>query len=157
MRLHKQQEEICRRLNDPAGLSRSICGQALILKAQGDLEGAMCLLNQQEEICRRLNDPAGLQACLGNQAVILMDQGDLDGAVRLLKQQEEICRRLNDPNGLAISLANQAHLLAFAQVRPCQALPLAEEAYRISTRHGLIALARQFEPFLDEIRKQASQ
>ena len=39
MRLHKEEEEICRRLNDPAGLSASLGNQALILIAQGELGG----------------------------------------------------------------------------------------------------------------------
>ena len=34
--------------------------QAVILKATGDLEGAMRLHKEEEAICRRLNDPAGL-------------------------------------------------------------------------------------------------
>ena len=72
-------EEICRRLNDPAGLSASLGNQALILMAQGELDEAMRLLKEQEEICRRLNDPAGLSASLGNQALILIAQGELDG------------------------------------------------------------------------------
>ncbi len=111
MRLLKEQEAICRRLNDPAGLSRSLGNQALILQDTGDLDGAMRLLKEQEAICRRLNDPAGLQASLGNQAVILRATGDLDGAMRLLKEQEAICRRLNDPAGLHRSLGNQALIL----------------------------------------------
>ncbi len=100
-----------RRLNDPAGLQRSLGNQALILRATGDLDGAMRLLKEQEAICRRLNDPAGLSACLGNQALILQDTGDLDGAMRLHKEEEAICRRLNDPAGLQRSLGNQAVIL----------------------------------------------
>ena len=60
MRLHKEEEAICRRLNDPAGLHRSLGNQALILQATGDLDGAMRLHKEEEAICRRLNDPAGL-------------------------------------------------------------------------------------------------
>jgi hypothetical protein len=51
--------------------------QALILRATGDLDGAMRLLEQQAAISRRLNDAAGLQASLGNHALILTDTGDL--------------------------------------------------------------------------------
>ncbi len=111
MRLHQEKEAICRRLNDPAGLSRSLGNQAVILQATGDRDGAMRLLKEQEAICRRLNDPAGLQACLGNQALILKATGDLDGAMRLHQEKEAICRRLNDPAGLQASLGNQALIL----------------------------------------------
>ena len=117
-----------------------------------DLDGAMRLHQEEEALCRRLNDPAGLQACLGNQALILKATGDLDGAMRLHQDQEALCRRLNDPNGLAISLANQAHLLAFNRSRPAEGLPLAEEALRLATKHGLIALARQIEPIVEQVR-----
>jgi tetratricopeptide (TPR) repeat protein len=157
MRLLKEQEAICRHLNDPAGLQRSLGNQALILKATGDLDGAMRLLKEAEAICRRLNDPAGLQRSLGNQALILKATGDLDGAMRLLKEQEAICRRLNDPNGLAISLANQASLLAFNHSQPADGLPLVEEGLRLATQHGLTALARQIEPILNRIRKLPEQ
>ena len=63
--------------------------------------------------------------------------------MRLHQEQEAICRRLNDPNGLAISLVNQGLLLAFELSRPEEGLPLAEEAARIATKHGLRALAQQ--------------
>jgi hypothetical protein len=112
----------------------------------------MRLLKDQEALCRRLNDPAGLQACLGNRALILKARGDLDGAMRLHKEEEALCRRLNDPNGLAISLANQASVLAFNQARPAEALPLAEEALGIATRHGLVALAGQIGPIVSQIQ-----
>ena len=112
MRLLKEQEMICRRLNDPAGLQACLGNQAVILQDTGDLDGAMRLLKEGEMICRRLNDPAGLQAYLGNQAVILQDTGDFDGAMHgMLKEEEMICRRLNDPAGLQLCLGNQAVIL----------------------------------------------
>jgi tetratricopeptide (TPR) repeat protein len=155
MDLHKQEEAICRRLNDPAGLSICLGNQGLTLYDQGDLDGAMTLLHQQEEICRRLNDPAGLQACLGNQAGILKARGDLDGAMALYQQKEEICRRLQAPNGLAIALINQASLLANSRNQPHLALPLAEEAYRLATQHGLTVLTGKVQWILESIRTQA--
>jgi hypothetical protein len=60
MRLLKEQEAICRRLNDPVGLNTSLGNQALILQDTGDLDGAMRLLKEEEAVCRRLNDPSGL-------------------------------------------------------------------------------------------------
>ncbi len=36
--------------------------------------------------------------------------------------------------------------------RPGEALPLAEEAYRIATKHGLAALAQQIKPLLEAVR-----
>ena len=57
---------------------------------------------------------------------------------------------------MAVSLANQGSILAFHQSRPADGLPLAEEALRIATKHGL-ALARQFEPLVKKIRGLLSQ
>ena len=129
MALHKEQEAICRRLNNPDGLQRTLGNQALILQAQGDLAGAMALHKEEEAICRRLNNPDGLQASLGNQALILQAQGDLAGAMALHKEQEAICRRLNNPNGLRASLGNQALILkAQGDLAGAMALHKEEEA-----------------------------
>jgi len=49
-------------------------------------------------------------------------------------------------------LANQANLLS----QPHNALPLAEEAYRLAHDHGLITITSQIQPLLDYLRK-ASQ
>ncbi|MFO0451659.1 MAG: formylglycine-generating enzyme family protein [Pseudomonadota bacterium] len=44
----KESEAICRRLNNPDGLQRTLGNQALILQAQGDLAGAMALHKELE-------------------------------------------------------------------------------------------------------------
>jgi hypothetical protein len=104
---------------------------------------------------RASREDGHLQGCLGNQATILQATGDLDGAMRLHKEEEAICRRLNDPGGLAASLANQASLLAVRFFRPEDGLPLAEEAARIATKHGLQALAQRIELIVNAIRDRA--
>jgi tetratricopeptide (TPR) repeat protein len=136
-----------------ADLQISLGNQALILKARGDLDGAMALHKEEERICRQLGDSANLQRSLGNQALILEARGDLDGAMALHKEEERICRELGNPAGLARSLANQALLLGLTMGRPRAALPLAEEVYRLASQHGLTALAEQIRPFLDRLRQ----
>jgi len=153
MTLHKQEERICRELENKDSLSISLGNQANIHYARGDLDGAMALHKEQERICRELGSKDGLQACLGNQGLILKDRGDLDGAMALHKEQERICREMGNVEGLAISLVNQAGLLGLSMRRPREALPLAEEAHRIATRHGLTALAKQIEPILEKVRQ----
>ena len=101
MALHKEQERICRELGNKDGLQASLGNQALILKARGDLDGAMALHKEEERICRELGNKDGLQASLGNQALILKARGDLDGAMALHKEQERICRELGNKDGLA--------------------------------------------------------
>lgn len=115
----------------------------------------MDLYKETEQICRELGNKDGLQTSLGNQAGILYDHGDLDGAMTLFKEKERICRELGNKARLARSLVNLATLLARNLDRPREALPLAEEAYRLATQHGLVALARQLQPILDFVRSRS--
>jgi nephrocystin-3 len=153
MALLKEQERICRELGNKDSLSSSLGNQANILYARGDLDGAMALYREVERICRELGNKAGLQACLGNQALILKARGDLDGAMAAYKEQERLCRELGKVEGVARALARQAVVIAFGKGHPAEALPLAEEAYRIATRHGLTPLAKQIEPILEKVRR----
>ncbi|MCX6844512.1 MAG: tetratricopeptide repeat protein [candidate division WOR-3 bacterium] len=152
MKLYREQERICRGLGYKDGLQRALNGQALILRARGDLDGAMKLHKEQERICRELGNKDGLQASLGNQALVLQARGDLDGAMKLHKEQERICRELGSKYGLATSLTNQAWMMSENLNRPREALPLAEEAYRLASEHGYATLAQQVKGILDSIR-----
>jgi len=111
MKLHKEQERICRALGYEDGLQLSLGNQGPILEAHGDLDGAMDLYMEQERICRELGNKDGLQQSLGNQALILYSRGDLDGAVSLHREKERLCRELGNKDGLSISLLNQALIL----------------------------------------------
>lgn len=157
MTLLREAERLCRELGSKEGLQRSLGNQAVIMRDRGDLEGAMALLREAERLCRELGSKDGLSACLGNQALILQARGDLEGAMVLHREAERLCRELGTPEGLAISLVNQAHLLANNLGQPGGALPLAEEAYRLATEHGLAALVEQIEPILDSIRSMLSR
>jgi tetratricopeptide (TPR) repeat protein len=152
MALHKEEERICRELGNVDGLQICLGGQALILKARGDLDGAMALLKEQERICRELGNVDGLQRSLCNQAGILYVRGDLDGAMALWEEEERICRELGNVESLAGSLANQALMLAQDMNRPREALPLAEEAYRLASDNGYATLADQVKRILDIVR-----
>jgi len=152
MALHKEAERICRELGSKDGLHICLGNQALILKARGDLDGAMALHKEAERVCRELGSKEGLHICLGNQALILKARGDLDGAMALLREKECICRELNTPDWLARTLVSRARLLLKEMGRPQEALPLADEAERLVTEHGLHALAEQIKPILDRVR-----
>ncbi len=155
MKLLKEQERLCRELCDKAGMSKCLGNQGLNLQDRGDLDGAMKLYKAQERICRRWDYKPGLIPCLGNQAGILQHRGDQDGAMKLLKEQECLGRELGSAEALAYSLACQALLLGGRQGRHRDAVPLAEEAYRLATRYGLNTLAQGAQSILDQI--QASQ
>ncbi|MBT6153667.1 MAG: DUF4062 domain-containing protein, partial [Planctomycetaceae bacterium] len=66
-----------RQTGDRDNLSVCLGNQAVILKARGDLDGAMTLHKQEEQICRELGNKHGLSSSLGNQALILQTLGDL--------------------------------------------------------------------------------
>jgi tetratricopeptide (TPR) repeat protein len=96
---------------DRASLQGALGNQALILKARGDLDGAMALHKEEERICRELGNKDGLQFSLGNQAAILYVRGDLDGAMALNKEVERICRELGNKDVLQRTLGSQAGIL----------------------------------------------
>jgi len=113
----------------------------------------MALHKEEERICRELGNKDGLSVSLRNQAVILQARGDLDGAMALHKEEERICHELRNVEGLARSLVSQAILLVLNRNRLRDALPLAEEAYRLARDHDNAYLAeKQIKPILDSIR-----
>ncbi len=124
--------------------------------ALADYPQAMQALKQQEEICREGNDLSGLKGCLSNQAVVLRKRGEYPAALALHKEEEHLCRQLNSSHGVALSLINQAHVLADKMKQPAAALPLAEEAFRLATRHGFNNLAGQIKTRLLRIRHKVS-
>jgi hypothetical protein len=98
----KEQERICRELGNVDGLQYSLGGQALILKARGDLDGAMALHKEQERICRELGSVEHLAYSSINQALILSQQNHHREA--LAKAEEAY--RLASSQGYAV-LAKQ--------------------------------------------------
>ena len=105
MALHKEVERICRELGDRAGLAATLGNEALILRARGDLDGAMALRKVEERTFRELGDPARLATSLANQASLLHKMGRPREARRLAEE--------------AYRLASQHGLTALAQqIRP---------------------------------------
>lgn len=58
---------------------------------------------------------------------------------------------------LAISLINQVSLISNEIGKSSEALPLAEEAYRIACDGGFAPLAKQMEPIIEVIRKKSRE
>lgn len=155
MRLYKEAERICRELGNDNLLQACLCNQANILRARWDLEEAMTLHKEAERLCRELGNLDGLQRSLGNQAAIFVDRRQLDDALRLYKEKEAMCRELGNQEALAMCLISQAVTLSQKTGRHPEALPLAEEAYRLATSYGLIALSRRIESDLEWVRSRA--
>ena len=80
----------------------------------------------------------------------------MDGTIVLLKEVERICRQLGNVESLAISLTNQASTLR-QMGRPREALPLAEEARQLASKHGYGVLVKQIEPILNAVRQAAEE
>ena len=89
---------------------------------------------------------------LEHQSIMHRMRGNLDGAAALLEEQERVCRKMDDPQSLATCLANRAALLG-SMGKPRDALPLAEEAYKLACRHGMET--RKLEPLLQRLRQDA--
>ncbi|MCF6149381.1 MAG: tetratricopeptide repeat protein [Candidatus Kuenenia sp.] len=157
LELHKEEERICRKLSNIEGLQRSLGNQASILYSKGNLHDAFTLHKEEERLCKKLGNKKELSACLGNQALVIKDLGNPEEAIVLLKEQETICRALGLKSGLAISLANQAEILAQNTKQTNEALPLAEEAYTITTSFGFHSLSQEIEPILHTIRSLLSK
>ena len=143
-----------RAAGDSINLQSTLGNQALILRARGDLDGAMALHQGADRIYRQLGNLDGLSISLGNQASILQARGDLDGAMALHQEEERICRQLGDAEGLVSCLVNQAlRLMQMGLAR--YGLPLTEEAYRLATGHGYIALAQHIKAIRNDVRRAA--
>jgi hypothetical protein len=91
MRLHKEEERICREIGHKRDLAMSLSNQAIILRMRSNLDGALALHKEAERSLREIGYKYGLQEALGEQAITLYEQGDADGARELLKEQASIC------------------------------------------------------------------
>jgi tetratricopeptide (TPR) repeat protein len=143
MELLEEKERICVELGYKAGLAVAYGNKALILKDWGRFDEATDLYLKEEKICRELKDRVGLQRSLGNRANILRALRRFGEAMSLLTEQEGICREIAYQQGLAICLINQAAILASNLGRAKEALPRADEAYRIAAAGGYEELAER--------------
>jgi tetratricopeptide (TPR) repeat protein len=101
LRILQEEETLCLKVGDSAGLQRTYANQALILQDWGRLEEAMALHKKQEALCLELGNKDGLQRTYGNQALILKDWGRLEEAMMLIKKKEALCLELGNRSSLA--------------------------------------------------------
>lgn len=149
IKLLKLQENICQKIGHKEGTQLSFYSQAIILTKQGKFEEAMKLLRLQEDICQKIGNKEGLQLSFGLQATICSGQNDFQKALDLYERQESICRNIKYTEGIAASLFNQALTLAKYMCRQEDALPLAEEAYKLVKDIGFSKLEASIKQFLD--------
>jgi hypothetical protein len=159
----QQLVELCRDLEDYDSLIHSLVSQALVLIKMKQPDRALPLATEAYSLARYCREErliektrsvlVGIQGDVGNQAQAMIQRGLYERALILTRQTEIAFRELDETDDLVRSLANQAAILTQMR-RPREALPLADEAYRLATQHGLIALVRQIEPILDWVRSK---
>jgi len=157
LRLLKEREGICRERDDKQSLVHCLGFQATLQRKRGKIDEALRLHAAEELIYRELGDRDGLQASWGNQSLLRLDAGDVDGALRQIQQQERLCREINHLSGLVTALANRAHILSLNRDQHDEALPLAEEAQRLSSVYGLTELQERCAHIAAEIRSRAAR
>jgi tetratricopeptide (TPR) repeat protein len=87
MSLHKEEERLCRELGNKPGLANSLGNQANVLRARGELDGAMALSKEAERLLRELGDPQDLAILLANQAALLSSKPDRRHEARRLADE----------------------------------------------------------------------
>jgi len=135
MRLLKEEECICREVDDKDGVQIALGNQGAILRVQGHCDEALRLYEEQEKNSRELGDKSGISIALNNQAGILLELGQPDESMRLLGELERICQEIGDENLRSYSLGNRA---AICQVRGQfdDALQLRKEQEQIYRKLG---------------------
>ena len=96
-KLHKEQEKICEELGYKEGLSKSYCGQGIILNAQGSLVEAMELYKKEEAICKEFGDKVGLQRSNWNMGHLFKEMKKHDEAIKRFKESIKLEEELKDP------------------------------------------------------------
>jgi tetratricopeptide (TPR) repeat protein len=154
LELYAEKELICKELGDRNGLQIAVGNRANIYLELGRLDEAMELYREQVAICREIGHKVGMEFALGNQGVIYLKKGDYEKAFDLFGLQEKLCRELGKREGLARSLIHRAYIISTNFGRPSEALPMAEEAYKIAMDNGIVSLANYIRPLLNNIRLQ---
>lgn len=111
---------------------------------EGNLDRALCLSEKQEQACSELAYSEGLQDAWENRAAVLQMKGEFEDALLLLKKQSEVCRDRKLLTDLVRSLITQAFILADQLGRVRDAMPMVEEAYRISQNFEMTQLREYF-------------
>jgi len=154
MALLKESESIFRELGSAAGIARSLAPQAIILQRQGQSDEALRLVKEAEQLFRIIGDERSLQNTLSQQAEILIGLRKFDEATKLCREAESICRHMGDPSALAELLMQNVAFISEKMGRPGEALPLAEEAYRLAEDNGFDDKLKGYMEVLVYLRKK---
>jgi len=109
---YKEQERICKKINDRNGLQKCLIRMANIHHQKGELASAMRLYRQQQTICEEIGNIEYLEKSLGDQGLINQTRGFPEEALKLYRQQEELCRKHKFKESLQKALCNQGIVYA---------------------------------------------
>ena len=131
-------------------LADSLLQKAGYLENKDRLEEALVLYKTEMSIRRRLEEKFEMASCLENQALILFRLGRKEKALKMYREAEPLFRDLDAKVNLAFNLSYQFTLLKDLLDRPVEAVPIAEEAYRLAIGQGIVISPGSS---LDDIRK----
>jgi len=106
-----QLAEYFREQGDNLGLEGALGNWAFVLRARGDLDGALDLIKESAQIAREFNTSDDLVAALNNIAAILRVQGKSQDAMPIHREIESICKKSGDTRNWSVSIGNQALIL----------------------------------------------
>ncbi len=101
---HEQALTIQERLEDEAGMCRSLDGLAVLAGTQGDYGRARDLLEQVLAIDRRIGEMRPVISTLNNLAIVMRRLGDLAAAEQLYQEGMQLSRETNNLSSLSYAL-----------------------------------------------------
>jgi class 3 adenylate cyclase/tetratricopeptide (TPR) repeat protein len=137
-------------LNTP--LAWAEMGKGMVLREQGDLEGAEPYFDRALEIAAEADDPETASWVRSNQAGLMALRGDVEGALSVARRNCELTERIGDVFSRSLSIAN----LAWAQLAAeeyQEALDSIEEADR--TYREAMKIGGEMEGWRSQLRARA--
>jgi predicted ATPase/DNA-binding SARP family transcriptional activator len=122
---------LCRRMNDKAGIARSLIYVGLVASAEGQYELAEARLAEAATLARDIGDMWTVAASISNQGDLELTRGAYLRARELSGESLALQRELGDARGIAISLNNIAYA-ALYQGHYRDALEPLQESLRIA-------------------------
>ncbi|MHB8574975.1 MAG: ATP-binding protein [Dehalococcoidia bacterium] len=107
-RHHQASLAIWHAIDDPKGLAGALGSLGLVLKAEGELERSVELLEEALAIWRTLDERAAIGNLLNNLSIVALERSDYGRAETLQAESLALKRGMGDTQGIAYSLNNLA-------------------------------------------------
>lgn len=111
MSLIEEAEQICRRLDDKAGLNVCTNQKGNIMADRGEFREALNLFQKSETLSEELGNIELQMTSINNQASIYSEWGQIEESLSLLRKVENICKKHGDKEQLLMVLDNKYSLL----------------------------------------------